>query len=96
MKREEWEARAISQAAIKAQVPVTSPPPSYFTGPGMAYDCLWQGCDYQYEDLNELVIHFLESGGHLIKMGKRFKTNILYCRYRWLSSDFSSVHMQGI
>ncbi len=72
MKKEEWESRGISQAANKPQPPIISPPASYFTGPGMVYECLWQGCDYQYEDLNELIIHTLESGGHLMKMGKRF------------------------
>lgn len=65
LKREEWESLGRNQAANKTQASVT-----YFTAPGVAYDCLWQGCDYQYEDLNELIIHFLESGGHLIKMGK--------------------------
>jgi hypothetical protein len=68
MKREEWDARGVSQAANKPAS--SSPPASHFTGPGMVYECLWQGCDYQYEDCNELIIHFLESGGHLIKMGK--------------------------
>ncbi|XP_028398159.1 LOW QUALITY PROTEIN: protein polybromo-1-like [Dendronephthya gigantea] len=65
MKREEWESRGNSQATSKA--PITSPS-AYFSAPGLVYDCLWQGCDYQYENLSELIIHVLESGGHLIKM----------------------------
>ena len=69
MVREEWESRGTSQATNKA----APSSPSIFTGPGLAYECLWQGCDYQYEDINELFIHLLESGGHLIKMGEKFK-----------------------
>lgn len=64
-KREDWEARASFQSAKTVSTMSQS---AYSAGPGIAYDCLWQGCDYQYEDLNELIIHVLESGGHLIKM----------------------------
>ena len=39
------------------------------SGPVLAYECLWRGCDYQYEDLQELKIHLLDSTCHLRKSG---------------------------
>jgi hypothetical protein len=34
------------------------------------YDCLWRGCDYQYEDLQDLRVHVLDSFNHLKKVGE--------------------------
>ncbi|KAK3750182.1 hypothetical protein QZH41_015411 [Actinostola sp. cb2023] len=31
------------------------------------YDCSWRGCDYQYEDLQDLRVHVLDSANHLKK-----------------------------
>lgn len=39
------------------------------TGPVLAFECLWRGCDYQYEDLQDLKIHLLDSTCHLRKSG---------------------------
>ena len=40
------------------------------TGPVLAYECLWRGCDYQYEDQQDLKIHLLDSTCHLRKSGE--------------------------
>ena len=40
------------------------------TGPVIAYECLWRGCDYQYEDLQDLKIHLLDNTCHLRKSGE--------------------------
>ena len=31
----------------------------------LIYECGWSGCDYQYEDIQDLMIHVMENGGHL-------------------------------
>ena len=31
----------------------------------LIYECGWMGCDYQYEDIQDLMIHVMENGGHL-------------------------------
>lgn len=40
------------------------------TGPIFVYECLWKGCDYQYEDLHDMRIHLLDSTCHLRKSGE--------------------------
>ncbi|XP_043236297.1 protein polybromo-1-like isoform X4 [Amphibalanus amphitrite] len=35
-------------------------------GPDVVYDCCWLGCDFQYEDMSELIDHCnAEPGGHV-------------------------------
>ncbi|XP_048584024.1 protein polybromo-1 isoform X2 [Nematostella vectensis] len=36
------------------------------------YDCMWRGCDYQYEDLQDLRVHVLDSSNHLRKQDDGF------------------------
>ena len=50
------------------------------TGPVLVYECLWRGCDYQYEDLKDLRIHVLDSMCHLRKSGR-----IIISLYRHLT-----------
>ncbi|XP_046839607.1 protein polybromo-1-like isoform X2 [Xenia sp. Carnegie-2017] len=68
MKKEEWESRSINNSITRSQSSITTSSPAASIYPVMVYECLWEGCDYQYEDLNELMIHLLESGGHLVKL----------------------------
>lgn len=42
------------------------------SGPVLVFECLWRGCDYQYEDLQELKIHLLDSTCHLRKSDDGF------------------------
>ena len=35
-------------------------------GPDVVYDCCWLSCDYQFEDMTELIDHCnAEPGGHV-------------------------------
>ena len=45
------------------------------SGPVLAYECLWRGCDYQYEDLQELKNVYRHS---LWEYSKRF-----HCSFEW-------------
>ena len=32
------------------------------------YECAWSNCEYQFEDLQDLMVHVME-GSHLVKSG---------------------------
>ena len=42
----------------------------------LIYECGWAGCDYQYEDIQDLMIHVMENGGHL--GGGNFSVNFKF------------------
>lgn len=67
-KKAEYEARAQMQPTPTESESTESPSSQILpSGPVLAYECLWRGCDYQYEDLQELKIHLLDSTCHLRK-----------------------------
>ncbi|XP_078668227.1 protein polybromo-1-like isoform X1 [Branchiostoma floridae x Branchiostoma belcheri] len=37
----------------------------------LVWECLWEGCDYQYESEKDLVAHLLETSGHLKPEGEQ-------------------------
>eukprot|EP00794_Sanderia_malayensis_P006139 gene6139-6845_t len=70
-KKAELEARARAQG-LKAVNPND--------GSLLVYECGWFGCDYQYEDIQDLMIHVMENGGHLGKgENNEFPCNWLDC-----------------
>ena len=48
----------------------------------LIYECGWSGCDYQYEDIQDLMIHVMENGGHL--GGGRHSINLLHFSTLWV------------
>lgn len=50
-----------------ADSPAPHPHPQTPVPEGMCtvYECMWDGCDYQYETSEDLVHHLLETSGHL-------------------------------
>jgi protein polybromo-1 len=40
--------------------------PGETVNPDIIYECLWDGCDWQFEELNDLIEHCVsEPGGHV-------------------------------
>ena len=59
------------------------------SGPVQAHVCLWKGCDYQYEDLQDLKIHVLDSTCHLRKSGELKKLTMNLAFLVWVPSDIN-------
>eukprot|EP00112_Aurelia_sp_Birch-Aquarium-sp1_P021723 Seg592.6_Seg592.7 transcript_id=Seg592.6_Seg592.7/GoldUCD/mRNA.D3Y31 product="Protein polybromo-1" protein_id=Seg592.6_Seg592.7/GoldUCD/D3Y31 len=69
-KKAELEARARAQG-LQADDPND--------GSLLIYECGWMGCDYQYEDIQDLMIHVMENGGHLGGDNNHFPCNWIDC-----------------
>lgn len=63
------------------------------SGPVLAYECLWRGCDYQYEDLQELKIHLLDSTCHLRKSGTVFSIFNHFLFFRLISLPDITINL---
>ncbi|XP_058969432.2 protein polybromo-1 isoform X2 [Pocillopora verrucosa] len=66
-KKADYEARAQLQLSQNESEGSVDSGQTIPTGPIFVYECLWKGCDYQYEDLHDMRIHLLDSTCHLRK-----------------------------
>ncbi|XP_037079374.1 protein polybromo-1-like [Pollicipes pollicipes] len=59
-------ADSVASLRMEADTPTRAAMGASLVGPDVVYDCCWMGCDYQFEDMGDLIDHCnLEPSGHV-------------------------------